>query len=172
MLRDPHTQISCSTGYQDVGHWGSGTNVLHLWRRKVKTLIKIRIKADKYKFKHKVSNQWQWRGKFWIAAWIGVLGGQGRPLSFPSGSGVCEAFKQLNTVPLKPRGVKYAFFCRRPLNRHGARQYPIVSRYNAHYHAAAGLRKYEKTHTKYKFKISIPYDNENKKNPFNISRLI
>ena len=30
MLRDPHTQISCSPGYQDVGHWGSGTNVLHL----------------------------------------------------------------------------------------------------------------------------------------------
>ena len=33
------------------------------------------------------------------------------------------------------------------LNQHGARQYPIVSRYNAHYRAAAGHRKYEMTHT-------------------------
>ena len=55
-----------------------------------------------------------------------------------------------------------------PLNRHGARQYPIVSRYNAHYHAPAGHRNYEKTHTKYKYKISIPYGHGNKILHYNI----
>ena len=67
-------------------------------------------------------------------------------------------------MPLKPGGVKYAFFCRRPHNQHGARQYPIVSRYNAHYHAAAGHQKYEKTHTKYKYEISDITESRIKKN--------